>query len=90
METESTKNAYEIAYERATNDATREDFWQEQTYLVDWFKKPTVILDKSNEHPGFWRWYKDARVNICYNAVDRHVIEMPKSPALHWYSAYLE
>ncbi|KAL4471394.1 hypothetical protein ABPG74_008287 [Tetrahymena malaccensis] len=90
MDCENTKNAYQEAYDRATHPDTREEFWKEQLDLVEWFKKPSVILDKSHQNPGFWRWYKDGEINICYNAIDRHVIEMPEKPALHWYSAYLK
>jgi len=75
MMEDNQKNAYEIAYERAGNEHTREDFWKEQLDLVDWFKTPSVILDKSHPNPGFWRWYKDASVNMCYNCVDRHAVE---------------
>ncbi|KAL4495296.1 hypothetical protein ABPG73_022341 [Tetrahymena malaccensis] len=84
----STKNPYQIAFERSVNPLTREDYWREQTHFVDWFKKPDVILDKSNPNPGFWRWFKDSQVNMCYNAVDRHVQQLHDKPALHWVSPY--
>lgn len=84
----STKNAYELAFERAKNEDTREEFWREQSQLVDWFKKPNVILDKTNPNPGFWRWFKDAEVNVCYNAVDRHLADQADKPALHYLSGY--
>lgn len=60
MDCENSKNAYEYACERANHEETREEFWKEQLDLVDWFKKPSVILDKTNPNLGFWRWYKDA------------------------------
>jgi propionyl-CoA synthetase len=28
-------------------------------------------LDDSN--PPFYRWYSDGLINMCYNAIDRHV-----------------
>lgn len=57
--------------------------------MVDWFKKPNVILDKSNPNPGFWRWFKDSKVNMCYNAIDRHLADLADKPAIHWVSGYL-
>jgi len=54
---------------------------------VDWYKRPNVILDKSNPNPGFWRWFKDSRVNVCYNAVDRH-LDIADKPAIHYVGAY--
>jgi len=48
-----------------------EAFWAEQAGLVDWIKKPQQILDSSNA--PFYRWFPDATLNTCYNALDRHV-----------------
>jgi acetyl-CoA synthetase len=47
------------------------DFWDEmaKTY-VDWFKPYTKILDDS-EKPHY-KWFTDGKVNVAYNAVDRH------------------
>lgn len=54
-----------------------EAFWAEQAELVDWIRKPggagQRILDGSD--PPFYRWYPDASLNTCYNALDRHVIK---------------
>jgi propionyl-CoA synthetase len=47
-------------------------FWGEQAGLVDWIRKPTQVLDES--HPPFYRWFPDATLNTCYNALDRHVV----------------
>ena len=58
------------AYEHSLSDP--DGFWGEQSDLVSWFAKPNVILDRS--HPPFYRWYVDGRLNTCYNALDRHVI----------------
>ena len=52
--------------------ADPDTFWGEQAGLIDWIKAPTAILDRSN--PPFYRWYADGRMNTCYNALDRHVI----------------
>ena len=63
--------AYRDAYEQSINDP--EAFWREQAALVDWARKPQRILDDSN--PPFYRWFPDARLNTCYNALDRHVVD---------------
>ena len=47
-------------------------FWGEQARLVDWFAKPRQVLDDST--PPFYRWFPDATLNTCYNALDRHVV----------------
>lgn len=62
--------AYETTYQRSIDDA--EGFWLEQCGLVDWIKQPEQALD-SSEAP-FYRWFPDATINTCFNALDRHVI----------------
>jgi propionyl-CoA synthetase len=63
--------AYRDAYEQSITDP--EGFWREQAGLVHWAAKPQRILDDSN--PPFYRWFPDARLNTCYNALDRHVVD---------------
>ena len=61
---------YVDVYTRAQSDP--EAFWGEQAGLIDWIRKPQRILDDSAA--PFYRWYPDATLNTCYNALDRHVI----------------
>ncbi len=49
-----------------------EGFWGEQSELVTWIRKPQQVLDASR--PPFYRWFPDATLNTCYNALDRHVV----------------
>jgi propionyl-CoA synthetase len=46
-------------------------FWADAAQAVTWTKPPTRILDDSN--PPFYRWFPDAELNTCANALDRHV-----------------
>ncbi len=48
-----------------------EEFWAEAAQSIDWYKKWDTVLDSSK--PPFYRWFKGAEMNTCYNAVDRHV-----------------
>ncbi|GAA2382899.1 acetate--CoA ligase [Streptomyces glaucosporus] len=57
------------AYERAKAD--RLGFWAEQARRLTWETEPTETLDWSN--PPFAKWFKDGRLNVAYNCVDRHV-----------------
>src|SRR4051794_8081586 len=61
---------YRSEYARSIEDP--EGFWGEQAGLVDWFKKPRRVLD--DDHPPFYRWFPDATLNTCFNALDRHVV----------------
>ncbi|KAJ2801309.1 hypothetical protein H4S07_004972, partial [Coemansia furcata] len=50
-------------------------FWlQHALELVDWDKKPEVAISKTEPdmlHKALW--FPDGRLNVCYNAIDRHV-----------------
>ncbi len=59
---------------RQTYDQWRADpqaFWAEAAREISWIKAPERIFDA--EAGVYGRWFPDARVNACYNAVDRHV-----------------
>jgi propionyl-CoA synthetase len=48
-----------------------EEFWAEAAEAIDWEKRWDSVLDKSR--PPFYRWFAGARLNTCWNALDRHV-----------------
>ncbi len=58
------------AFARSTADPA--GFWAEQAGLVTWIRKPRRVLD--DDTPPFYRWFPDATLNTCFNALDRHVI----------------
>ena len=48
-----------------------EGFWLKAAKAIDWVEAPkTGITDKGD---GFYDWFADAKVNTCWNALDRHV-----------------
>jgi propionyl-CoA synthetase len=47
-------------------------FWGEAARGIDWVNPPTQVLDERN--PPFYRWFAGGRLNVCYNALDRHVV----------------
>ena len=46
-------------------------FWAQAAQDVSWTKEPKRILDDNN--PPFYRWFPDAELNTCANALDRHI-----------------
>ena len=48
-----------------------EAFWMQQAEAIDWVEKPSKALFDDNA--PLYEWFKDAKVNTCWNAVDRHV-----------------
>ena len=57
-----------------------DDFWREQAKLVNWFEFPRNICDYSN--PPFCYWFTDGKINLCFNAVDRHLTKRGEQNAI--------
>ncbi|GAA5025102.1 propionyl-CoA synthetase [Terrabacter aeriphilus] len=73
--------AYRRIHEASLRDP--EGFWREAARGIDWVTPPTRILDDTR--PPFYRWYPDAELNVCFNALDRHVAAgRGEQPALHY------
>tara|TARA_R110002124_G_scaffold2365_3_gene15333 strand:+ start:2740 stop:4632 length:1893 start_codon:yes stop_codon:yes gene_type:complete len=62
--------SYKAAFAHAKSNP--EEFWMEAASKVDWIKPPSKALFAENA--PFYEWFKDAEVNTCFNAVDRHVL----------------
>ena len=68
--THCTSQAYDEAYARSIADP--DGFWLEQAQRLDWVTTPTKGGDWSYD-PVSIKWYEDGQLNLCHNAVDRHV-----------------
>ncbi|MBX6367684.1 MAG: propionyl-CoA synthetase [Rhodospirillales bacterium] len=60
---------YEETFRRSLAD--KERFWAEAAEAVRWEKRWDKVLDDSRA--PFYRWFTGGRLNICDNALDRHV-----------------
>jgi propionyl-CoA synthetase len=60
---------YAEAYRRSLERP--EEFWAEAAEAIDWERRWDRVLDASR--PPFSRWFPGARLNTCWNALDRHV-----------------
>ncbi len=61
---------YEQMYKASIE--TPDAFWLEQAERLDWFTKPTKGGEWSFD-PVDIRWFDDGKLNLCYNALDRHL-----------------
>jgi len=66
----------------------REVFWREQSLLVDWQRPFDKVLDYSR--PPFARWFPEGTLNLCDNAVDRHLAVRGEQKALIWISTEVD
>ncbi|RBI75674.1 propionyl-CoA synthetase [Roseovarius sp. TE539] len=60
---------YQEVYESWQRDP--EAFWMEAAENIDWDEKPSKALFDDNA--PLYEWFRDGKVNTCWNAVDRHV-----------------
>lgn len=61
--------SYQDVYNGWKNDP--EAFWMQAADTIDWDTPPSqALFDKGNH---MYEWFSDAKVNTCWNAVDRHV-----------------
>ncbi|WP_243612216.1 propionate-CoA ligase PrpE [Shimia aestuarii] len=61
--------AYKDVYAAWKTDP--EGFWMDAAKAIDWDEAPSKALFDKGDH--LYEWFADAKVNTCYNAVDRHV-----------------
>ncbi|MVO16868.1 propionate-CoA ligase PrpE [Parasedimentitalea huanghaiensis] len=61
--------SYQEVYQAWKNDP--EGFWMQAAEAISWDQRPSKAL--FDEAAPSYEWFSDARVNTCYNAVDRHV-----------------
>ena len=69
---------YETLYRRSINDP--DGFWLDQAQRLDWASFPTKAGEWSFD-PAEIAWYADGSLNLCYNAVDRHLAERGETTA---------
>ena len=48
-----------------------QEFWAKAAERIDWVKPWDCVLDASR--PPFYRWFAGGQLNMCWNALDRHV-----------------
>ena len=78
-DTNCTADRYDALYAASLSDP--DAFWLEQAERLDWITKPTQGGDWSYD-PVDIQWFADGTLNLCHNAVDRHVAEHGDRTAL--------
>ncbi|HQV05769.1 MAG TPA: acetate--CoA ligase, partial [Chitinophagaceae bacterium] len=72
---------YHEAYQKSVEDP--EAFWGAIAAHFQWRKKWSKVLDWNFKEPKI-EWFKDARLNITENCIDRHLEKMGEQPAIIW------
>ncbi|MGQ7829938.1 acetate--CoA ligase [Altererythrobacter sp. Z27] len=74
-----TAEQYKGLYRQSVEDP--DSFWLGQANRLDWFKAPTKGGDWSYD-PVEIAWFADGKLNLCHNAVDRHLDQRGDTTAL--------
>ena len=73
---------YEQLYQRSITDS--DAFWAEQAeQFLDWSGKWERVQEW-DYHKAQIRWFINARLNVCYNCLDRHLPKRAEQTALLW------
>ncbi|MGH2648665.1 MAG: acetate--CoA ligase [Ginsengibacter sp.] len=72
---------YHDAYKKSVDDP--ENFWGSIAENFLWRKKWDKILEWNFKEPKV-EWFKNARLNITENCIDRHLKELGEKPAIIW------
>ena len=77
--THCTTADYEESYRHSIEDPS--SFWLDQSGRLDWLVSPSVGGDWSYD-PVDIKWFADGTLNLCHNAVDRHLADRADQTAL--------
>ncbi|WP_422345192.1 acetate--CoA ligase [Parasphingorhabdus sp.] len=69
-DTHCPSSAYAALYAESISDP--DGFWLKQAERLEWAQAPGTIANWSYD-PVSIKWFEDGVLNICHNAVDRHV-----------------
>ncbi len=76
--------AYRHLYNESINNP--EKFWGDQAQrFISWSRPWSRVLEW-DYHKGLIRWFDDARLNVCYNCLDRHLDKHGDRTAIIWES----
>jgi acetyl-CoA synthetase len=69
-------------YQRSIDDP--ESFWAEQAQqFIDWEQSWDRVMDVDYSRAHI-RWFEGARLNVCFNCVDRHLPQRANQTAIIW------
>lgn len=75
---------YNELYARSLRDPKH--FWSEQAEkFITWFKRWDDVVNGDFNHQNV-SWFRNGKLNACYNALDRHLEKKAKQTAIIWES----
>ncbi|MEP4783385.1 MAG: AMP-binding protein, partial [Erythrobacter sp.] len=75
--------SYAEKYARSTQDV--DGFWREEAQRIDWIRPFETVKDTCYDKDDFRiRWFEEGQLNLCTNALDRHLKERGDQVAIYW------
>jgi acetyl-CoA synthetase len=62
-------------------EARPAQFWGRMSSFLTWFKEPEAVLQGN---PPKASWFVGGRLNVSYNALDRHLPQLSNRVAFYW------
>ena len=76
-------SSYQARYQQSIENP--EQFWREQAQKIDWISPFTHVKNTNFAADDFKiEWFKDGKLNVSANCLDRHLKEHPHKPAIIW------
>jgi acetyl-CoA synthetase len=74
---------YQTMYQQSIESP--DEFWREQSSIVDWYKAPTIIKNTNFSKDNLYiKWFEDGLLNVSYNCIDRHLAKQAQQTAIIW------
>jgi acetyl-CoA synthetase len=73
---------YRELYDASLKDP--ESFWAEKAQRITWLAPWTRVKNTSFEKPVSIRWFENAKLNVSFNCIDRHLTNKSKQTAIIW------
>lgn len=87
---EETLQKFQDIYRKSITPGEREQFWAEEAKEISWIKPCPEGKELDDSQAPFYRWFKEGTLNMCYNILDRHILNgYGNNIAVLYESAYL-
>ncbi|WP_299073167.1 acetate--CoA ligase [uncultured Paraglaciecola sp.] len=74
---------YQTMYQQSIGSP--DEFWQQQSHIIDWYKAPTIIKNTQFAKDDLLiKWFEDGELNVSYNCIDRHLAKQAQQTAIIW------
>ncbi len=73
---------YNDLYPMSVNDP--DQFWSQIAERITWIKKWDKVQNCTFEYPVHIEWFSGAKLNVCFNCVDRHLPTHKDKVAFYW------